>query len=231
MFLHLSVILSTGRGRLGCVSQHALGRGVCVSQHALGRGVSTTPGADNPQPPGQTPSTPWADTPHPGQTPHTLGRHPPPPTTTAVDGTHPTGIHSCFNVLYWPRLAPQFLRPILAKKWNILIITAHKRSLRRLCFYRCVSVHRGGVPGQVPPRTRCTPGQVIPGTRYTPSGTRYSPLPRTSYTPLQGTRHTPPEQCMLGDTGNMRAVCILLECILVRSMLLFINSTFWSGSP
>ena len=28
---------------------------------------------------------------------------------------------------------------------NIVIITARKRSLRRLCFYRRVSVHRGGV--------------------------------------------------------------------------------------
>ena len=27
--------------------------------------------------------------------------------------------------------------------------------------------------------------------------------------------HTPQEQCMLGDTGNKRAVRILLECILV----------------
>ena len=34
IFLHLSVILSTGGV---CVSQHALGRGVCVSQYALGR--------------------------------------------------------------------------------------------------------------------------------------------------------------------------------------------------
>ena len=34
----------------------------------------------------------------------TLGRHPrtdtasPPPTATAVDGTHPTGMHSCFKI-------------------------------------------------------------------------------------------------------------------------------------
>ena len=27
------------------------------------------------------------------------------------------------------------------------LITARKRSLRRLCFYRCLSVHRGGVRG------------------------------------------------------------------------------------
>ena len=26
-------------------------------------------------------------------------------------------------------------------------ITARKRSLRRLCFYRCLSVHKGGVHG------------------------------------------------------------------------------------
>ena len=42
--------------------------------------------------------TPRADT-TPGQTPpgrHPLGRHPPPgQTVTAVDGTHPTGMHSC----------------------------------------------------------------------------------------------------------------------------------------
>ena len=75
MFLHLSGILSTG----GC----------------------PPPSVD----------TPWADTPS-GQTPPqteptrqtlTLGRHPslgrhrtpPPKTATAVDGTHPTGMHSC----------------------------------------------------------------------------------------------------------------------------------------
>ena len=56
--------------------------------------------------------TPWADL--PGQTPHQadtprqippLGRHPQPsacwdtrpPAATAADGTHPTGMHSCFE--------------------------------------------------------------------------------------------------------------------------------------
>ena len=61
MFLHLSVILSTGGG---------------VSQHALG----------------QTP--PWADTPHRADT-NT------PPTTTAADGTHPTGMHSRFSDIFY----------------------------------------------------------------------------------------------------------------------------------
>ena len=60
------------------------------------------------------------------------------------------------------------------------------------------SVHGGGVGG--------VPGQVPPG-RYTPSGQV----------------HTPPEQCMLGDTGNKRAVRILLECILVLDVYCLIE--------
>ena len=36
------------------------------------------------------PSMHWADSPPPGQTQH------PPTTATAADGTHPTGMHSCF---------------------------------------------------------------------------------------------------------------------------------------
>ena len=62
---------------------------------------------------------------------------------------------------------------------------------------------QGGVPGQEPP---C---QVCPR-----AGT--PPLPGTP--PWAGTpphRYTPQEQCMLEDTGNKRAVRILLECILV----------------
>ena len=42
-----------------------------------------------------------------------------------------------------------------------MVVTARKRSLRRLCFYTCVSVH-GGVPGpgRVPgPRLGC----LVPG--------------------------------------------------------------------
>ena len=64
----------------------------------------------------------------------------------------------------------------------------------------CHSVHRGGVclsacwdtplPNQTHPPEQTLPGDDPPG------------------------RH-PLAQCMLGDTGNKRAVCILLECILV----------------
>ena len=49
------------------------------------------------------------------------------------------------------------------------------------------SVHAGIPPEQTPPRTRHPPEQ------------------------------TPPAQCMPGDTVNKRAVCILLECNLVRN--------------
>ena len=50
-------------------------------------------------------------------------------------------------------------------------------------------------------------GYHPPGSRH-PSGRR---SPRAD-TPRE---QTPQEQCMLGDTGNKRAVSILLECILV----------------
>ena len=151
--------------------------------------------------------------------------------------------------------------------WTIFTPPPRKRSLRRSCFYTCLSFCPqgestwAGTPPQdqvqppgpgTPPGTRYTPRDQVhplgpgtpPRTRYT-SGTRYTP--RTRHTPPgpftppqdqvhpQGTRYTPkgpgtphlgphtppwdhihpPEQCMLGDTGNKRVVCILLECILV----------------
>ena len=86
------------------------------------------------------------------------------------------------------------------------------------------SVHRGGSTWAGTPPTRYTllgPGThpglgtlppqgpgTLPGTRYTPPDQVHPPGP--------GTRSPPPrEQCMLQDTGNKRAVRILLECILV----------------
>ena len=70
-------------------------------------------------------------------------------------------------------------------------------------------------------------GYTPPGSRLTPR-TRHPLRPDTSPGPdtpqdqtLPGTRHPPggrhPAQCMLGDTGNKQAVCILLECNLVTS--------------
>ena len=83
------------------------------------------------------------------------------------------------------------------------IITARKRSLRRLRFYTCLSVilFTGGSTWAGTPGTRYTlQNQVhLPGTRYPPGpdthppGTRYIPWdqvhPWTRYT--SGTRYTP----------------------------------------
>ena len=72
------------------------------------------------------------------------------------------------------------------------IFTARNEVGARLCFLH-VSVilfTGGGLP-------QCMLGYHPP--EQTPPGTTY-----------------PPEQCMLGDTGNKQAVRILLECILVQ---------------
>ena len=72
---------------------------VCHSVHkgrvsASGSGGGCLPlGPGGVHPPGQTPprqTPPWADT-------H-LGRHPPVEMTIEAGGTHPTGMHSCFNL-------------------------------------------------------------------------------------------------------------------------------------
>ena len=72
MFLHLSVILFTGRGMSV--------QGVCIpacngGEHCQ---ADTTPRADTPL--GRHPTPPWADT-------------PPPETAIEAGGTHPSGMH------------------------------------------------------------------------------------------------------------------------------------------
>ena len=73
MFLHLSV-------------SHSVHRGVSASVHA---GI---PPLGSRHPPEQTPSS----------SRHPPGADPPPgaETATAADGTHPTGMHSCFTYFY-----------------------------------------------------------------------------------------------------------------------------------
>ena len=86
---------------------------------------------------------------------------------------------------------------------SVDIITARKRSLRRLCFYTCLSVilFTGG----------CLP-QCMLGNTPTP-GNRHKPPPHPGADTTQ--EEASPAQCMLGDAGNKRVVRILLECILV----------------
>ena len=92
----------------------------------------------------------------------------------------------------------------------------------RVCLSTTPSTWVGTPPGsdtppgnRYPPRTRYTPQDQVhpPRQVHTP---RDQVPPQTRYTPGQ----VPPPpgpgtQCMLGDTGNKRAVDILLECILV----------------
>ena len=52
----------------------------------------------------------------------------------------------------------------------------------------------------------------------------YPPPPEQTPHPSPGSR-PPRGQCMLGDTGNKRAVCILLECILVHSIFPLVSYT------
>ena len=88
-----------------------------------------------------------------------------------------------------------------------VIITARNEVGARLYFHRRLWFYpRGGVPGQVHPPGPGTPpqDQVPPGTRYTPPDQVHPPPPGPG---------TPPG--LPGDTGNKRAVRILLECILV----------------
>ena len=105
------------------------------------------------------------------------------------------------------------------------IITARKRSLRRLCYHRYLSVHGGGVStplhAGIHPPGADTPWELTPNTplgadtRH-PPGSRHTP--RSRHPPEQTfppRADTPPAQCMLGDTGNKRTVRILLKCILV----------------
>ena len=78
-------------------------------------------------------------------------------------------------------------------------------------------------PGRYTPLGRYTPPQagILPWVSTPPPPGRYTPYagtpPRQVHPPLHTppARYTHPEQCMLGDTGNKRAVRILLECILV----------------
>ena len=72
------------------------------------------------------------------------------------------------------------------------IITARKRSLRRLCFYRCLSVHRGGAcvsHGTTPPATMHAPlaATHTPGSHACPPAATHAPQQ-----PCIPSSHTPP---------------------------------------
>ena len=102
---------------------------------------------------------------------------------------------------------------------KLWVITARKRSLRILCFYTCLSFcPRGSLPrcmlGYQSLWDQAAPLGANPQTRH-PLGAEppWDQAPPSGGRPLgPGTPHA---QCMLGDTVNKRAVCILLKCNLV----------------
>ena len=109
-------------------------------------------------------------------------------------------------------------RQPLQQKIHILLecilVTTRKRSLQRLYFYTCLSFCPGTryIPwDQVHPLGPDTP----PGTRHTPPDQVHPPGPGTPPLDQVNPRDQAPPPCMLGDTGNKRAVRILLECIFV----------------
>ena len=167
-------------------------------------GVDTPYWADTPL----WPDTPWADitpkqTSPPGQTP--LSRHPPgqtpPPQqmATAADGMHHTGMHSYYHPqLSWGKVMFLHVSVILFTGGSASVHAGIHPQTRHPPWTRPPA--GPDIPDQIrhSPRTRHPPGAYPPGIRHL--------LPRS--------RH-PPEQCIVGDTGNKRAVRILLECILV----------------
>ena len=107
---------------------------------------------------------------------------------------------------------------------TVVFVTDRKRGLQRLCFNTCLSVilFTGGVcPSaywETPPQTRgrhTSPGPDPPRSRHLQPLGADPPSPPLGADPPE---QTLPAQCMLGDTGNKRAVRILLECVLVGNI-------------
>ena len=90
------------------------------------------------------------------------------------------------------------------------IITARKRSLRRSCFYRCLSVHGGGSPCrrspcQAPPAGR-PPGKETPPWQGDPPGKE---TPRQGDPPSSQMKHP---SCLVHVSKNdFRDVLLLKE--------------------
>ena len=103
----------------------------------------------------------------------------------------------CGRQFIWPRYLALTIHVLIPS-----IITARKRSLRRFCFHRCLSVHRGGL-GSLSGGSLSWEGVSV---RETPPGRR----PTLDRDPPD--RDTPRQR---PPYSNGRVVRILLECILV----------------
>ena len=104
---------------------------------------------------------------------------------------------------------------------TLRFITARKRSLRRLCFYTCLSVSHS-VEGCLHPgggRGVCIQGGLHPGGSAS--------IGRGGIHLGGSTSRSRPTHRILRDTVNERAVRILLECILVTEFN-FVSPIMWS---
>ena len=113
------------------------------------------------------------------------------------------------------------LRNINAFDCYCFLVTARKRSFgqgnifSRVCQEFC-SQGGGGLP-QLMLGYHPRPGTAQADTPPQ-ADTPWNKLPPPPNRPSRA-NPTPPEQCMLGDTVNKRAVCVLLECNLVVIVL------------
>ena len=109
---------------------------------------------------------------------------------------------------------------------NILLITDRIRSCGKVMFLQLsvILFTGGGLPqcmlGYHTPTRHPPPEQTPPWRRHPPgAGTPQSRHPQSRHPPQC---RDPPAQCMLRDTANKWAVCILLECNLVLLIFLFL---------
>ena len=121
---------------------------------------------------------------------------------------------------------PLAIHTLLSWRWYFqsrVFITARKRSLRRLCFYRCLSVHRGGVHGCSGGHAWLLQGGSVHGCSQ--GGMHGCSWGACVVAPGGACMVTLGGTCMVDpggrawffwwDTVNERAIRILLECILV----------------
>ena len=97
----------------------------------------------------------------------------------------------------------------------LTLITARKRSLRRLCLHRCLSVHGGCLPHPLDtttlnthPWTYTPTGHPLwtppPHPEHTLPGHTHTHTARTHPHPVYAGIHTPPVPCMLGYISTCR---------------------------
>ena len=111
------------------------------------------------------------------------------------------------------------------------VITARKRSLRRLCFYTCLSFCSQGMGGGVPGLVPLPPGQAkqVHPPAGTPPGQVHPSTPQAS-TPLGRYTHPPPGQVHPPPTGmHPTGMHSCLICMLLTGLINMFTA-YWEWS-